>query len=65
MGARERTYGCSPKPQVVRGEPVGVLSQQASLYSRGVFKRGDWIETELNDPGIGARQGSNKEVFSF
>ena len=22
----------------------------ASLCNRGVFKRGDWIETELNDP---------------
>ena len=37
----------------------------ASLCGRGVFKRGDWIETELNDPSVGARRGSDEEVFSF
>ena len=73
--------GVAPEPQVVQAKPVGVLSPQACMHvfqfetefcltmallcSRGVFKRGDWIETELNDPGVGARRESDEEVFCF
>ena len=34
----------------------------ALLCSRGVFKRGDWIETELTNPDVGACWGSGEEV---
>ena len=34
----------------------------ASLCSRAVFRRGDWVETELANPGVGARRGSGEEV---
>ena len=26
------------------------------------FRRGDWIETELTDPGVDARRGSGEKV---
>ena len=64
MGARKRTYGCSPRaPGWFRQNHLGgvisacvcacFLSEmefcltKASLCSRGVFRREDWIETEL------------------
>ena len=28
-----------------------------SLCSQGIFRRRDWIETELTGPGVGARHG--------
>ena len=32
------------------------------LCSRGIFRREDWIETELTNPGADARHGSSEEV---